>query len=166
MGGFRGLPYVGIVGRYEDQTEKMSYDIHTLNIGKSGENGALKVNGVGVGGTKTLTADTTLTEADAGDILLDAIGEAITLPAPTAGLRYRFLVVEQPATSDWTIVATGALVDGSVTEAGLVQLLAGETTLTIAFANALKGDWVELYSDGTRWFASGQFSVASSFTTA
>jgi len=164
--GLWGTRWIEDIGKWANGYAKVNMLLGKLRIGSATEQGFLEVNGISVGGTKTLTADTTLVSKDAGDILLDAVGEAITLPAPTAGLRYRFLITEAPATSDWVITATGALVDGSVTEAGLVQLLAGETTLTIAFANALKGDWLELYSDGTRWFASGQFSVASSFTTA
>ena len=164
--GLWGTNWMFRKGTWADKSQKVEMTVETLNVGKDGEAGHMTMDGLGFAGTKTLTADTTLTAADAGDILLDAVGEAITLPAPTAGLRYRFLITEAPATSDWVITATDALVDGSVTEAGLVQLQAGETTLTIANANALKGDWLELYSNGTRWFSSGQFSVAASFTTA
>ena len=119
--------------------------------------------------TTALTADTTLTPADSGKTFwLDAIGEAITLPAvaDSAGVKYKFVVTADGSTTDWTIVADGAYVSGSVTEAGLVQLAAAETTLTIAQANFIPGDWITLESNGSAWFLAGQFSVASSFTTA
>jgi hypothetical protein len=116
---------------------------------------------------KAVTADTTLTYGDSGKtILLDAVGEAITLPAPKAGVNYKFLVTAAVITSSWTVAATGALIYGSVTEAGLVQLASAETTITIVFTKAIQGDWFTLESDGTNWYVAGQLSVAASFTTA
>ena len=116
---------------------------------------------------KAVSADTTLTASDSGKtILLDAVGEAITLPAPAAGLNYKFLVTEAVITTSWTVAATGALIYGSVTEAGLVQLASAETTITIVFTKAIQGDWFTLESDGTNWYVAGQLSVAASFTTA
>ena len=116
---------------------------------------------------KAVTADTTLTVSDSGKtILLDAVGEDILLPAPVAGLNYKFLVTVAVATSSWTVAATGALIYGSVTEAGLVQLASAETTITIVFTKAIPGDWFTLESDGTNWYVAGQLSVAASFTTA
>jgi len=116
---------------------------------------------------RSLTADTTLTAGDSGKtILLDAIGEAILLPVPIAGVNYKFVVTAAIATSSWTVAATGALIFGSVTEAGLVQLASAETTITIVFTKAIAGDWFTLESDGTNWYLAGQLSVAASFTTA
>ena len=66
----------------------------------------------------------------------------------------------------WGGAATGALIYGSVTEAGLVQLASAETTITIVHTKAIPGDWFTLESDGTNWYVAGQLSVASSFTTA
>lgn len=116
---------------------------------------------------RTLSVDTTLTASDSGKtIYLDEVGEAITLPAPIAGVHYKFVVSEDIETSSWTVVATGALIFGSVTEAGLVQLSSAETTLTIVFTKAIIGDWFTLECDGTNWHLAGQLSVAASFTTA
>lgn len=116
---------------------------------------------------KAVTVDTTLTYSDIGKtILLDAVGEAILLPAPLAEANYKFLVTAAVITTSWTVAATGALIYGSVTEAGLVQLASAETTITIVFTNAIQGDWFTLESDGTNWYLAGQLSVAGSFTTA
>ena len=116
---------------------------------------------------KSLTADTTLSASDSGKtILLDAVGEAITLPAATAGLNYKFLVTAAVITSAWTVAAAAAVIYGSVTEAGLVQLSSAETTLTVVHTKAIQGDWFTLESDGTNWYLAGQLSVAGSFTTA
>lgn len=119
--------------------------------------------------SRALTADTTLLIADSGNVIfLDAVGEAITLPAvaDSAGVRLKFVVTAAVATSAWTIVADAAKVYGSVTEAGLVQLASAETTLTIVHTKAIQGDWITLESDGVNWYLAGQFSVAASFTTA
>jgi hypothetical protein len=116
---------------------------------------------------KSVTADTTLSKSDTGKtVLLDAIGEAILLPAPFAGGHYKFLVTAAVITTPWTVAATGAIVYGSVTEAGLVQLSSAETTLTVVHTKSIQGDWFTLESDGTNWYLAGQFSVADSFTTA
>jgi len=116
-----------------------------------------------------LSVDTTLTPADSGKTLyLDAVGEAITLPAvaDSAGVKFKFLVTEAVITSSWVITADAAKIYGSVTEAGLVQLASAETAITIVFTKAIQGDWFTLESDGTNWYVGGQFSVAASFTTA
>jgi len=119
--------------------------------------------------SRALTADTTLTVADSGKtIFLDAVGEAITLPAvaDSAGVKLKFVVTAPVATTSWTVTADSAKIYGSVTEAGLVQLLSAETTITIVFTKAIQGDWFTLESDGTNWYCAGQLSVAASFTTA
>ena len=115
---------------------------------------------------KSLTADTTLTYSDTGKtILLDAVGEAITLPAPLAGISYKFLVTADVITSAWVITATGAILEGGVTEAGIIQLCAGKTSINLVHTKASQGDVVTLESDGTNWYVNGQLSVAASFTT-
>jgi hypothetical protein len=119
--------------------------------------------------SRALTADTTLTVADSGKtIFLDAVGEAITLPAVAdcAGVKLKFVVTAAVITSAWTIAADSAKIYGSVTEAGLVQLASAETTMTIVHTKAIQGDWITIESDGTNWYLAGQFSVAASFTTA
>ena len=120
--------------------------------------------------TVALTADTTLTAADSGKVFfLDATGEEILLPAVgvSAGVKYKFIVTAAVAVSSWTIVATTAKIYGQVVEAGLVQLAAAETTITLVHTSkATIGDWLTLESDGTNWYVAGQFAVAASFTTA
>ena len=120
--------------------------------------------------TKAVTVDTTLTVADTGKtIFLDAVGEAVTLPAvaDSAGVEFRFIVTAAVITTDWTITADAAKIYGSVTEAGLVQLSSAETTITLVkTSKATFGDWITLTSDGTNWYLAGQLSVAGSLTTA
>ena len=115
----------------------------------------------------SLTADTTLTASDSGKtILLDAIGEAITLPSPIAGVNYRFICTVTAVTTDWTVVASGAIVYGSVTVAGAVVAASAETTTTLVVAKFLPGDWVTFESDGTNWYVAGQVVTAAGCTFA
>lgn len=116
---------------------------------------------------KAVSVDTTLTAGDSGKtILLDAVGEAITLPAAEAGLSFKFLVTAAVITTAWTVASPSANIYGSVTEAGLVQLASAETTITVVHTKAIQGDWFTLESDGTNYYVAGQLSVAASFTTA
>ena len=103
-----------------------------------------------------LSADTTLTAADSGTtFFLDAIGEAITLPAVSAGVEYKFICDTTTATSDWTITAPAAVIYGSAQVAGAVIAASAESVITCVVAKFLPGDWVSLVSDGTKWFVEG-----------
>lgn len=115
------------------------------------------------GKSTNLTADTTLGVADSGGIFyLDAIGEAITLPAVgvSADVSYEFICSVTAVTTDWTITAATAIIQGSVTVAGVVIPAADESLITLVVAKFLPGDWVKLNCDGTNWYASGQVVTA------
>jgi len=116
---------------------------------------------------KAISADTTLTASESSKtILLDAIGEAITLPSPTAGLRYKFLCTVTTATTDWTIVSSTNVIYGSAQVAGAVIAASAENTITLVVAKFLPGDWVSLESDGTNWYVEGSVvtTVGCTFT--
>ena len=116
---------------------------------------------------KAISVDTTLTASDSGKIIsLDAVGEAITLPAPVAGLNYIFECNTTTATSDWVITATGAIIYGSAQVAGAVVAASAETTVTLVVAKFLPGDWVRLRSDGTKWYVEGSVVTAAGCTFA
>lgn len=105
---------------------------------------------------KAISADTTLTASESGKIIsLDAIGEAITLPAPVSGFIYEFECNTTTATTDWVITATGAIIYGSVEVAGAVVAASAETTVTLVVAKFLPGDWIRLRTDGTKWYIAG-----------
>lgn len=119
------------------------------------------------GGQMAITADTVLTAADSNKtILLDAIGEAITLPAvaTSAGVKYKFLCTVTTATSNWTIVAATAKIYGSAQVAGAVVAASANTTITLVVAKFLPGDWVTLESDGTNWYVEGSVVTAAGCT--
>lgn len=114
---------------------------------------------------ETLTADKTLTAEDSGKVfLLDAIGEDLVLPAVQDGLNYKFICQVTTVTTDWTITAATAVVQGSVTVAGVVIPAAAESLITLVVAKFLPGDWITLESDGTNWYVAGQVVTALGIT--
>lgn len=114
---------------------------------------------------EAITADTTLTVDDSGKIFtLDAIGEAITLPAATAGLEYEFIGSATTATTNWTITATASVIYGSAEVAGAIVACAAKDTITLVIAKFLAGDKIKLVSDGTNWYVSGNVVTALGVT--
>ncbi len=116
---------------------------------------------------EVLTADTTLTVEDSGKtFLLDSVGEAITLPTVTAGVKYKFVCQATTATSDWTITAATSVIYGSAQVAGAVIAASAENTITLVVAKFLPGDWITLESDGTNWYVEGSVvtTVGCTFT--
>jgi hypothetical protein len=114
---------------------------------------------------KAISADTVLTASDSGKvILLDAVGEAITLPAVAAGLNYKFLCTADIITSAWTITAASKVISGSAQVAGAVVAAAIEDVITIVHTKALIGDWVTVESDGSAWYVEGSAVTAASIT--
>jgi len=117
---------------------------------------------------RALTADTTLTAADSGDIFTLVTAVDVTLPAPGTGLRYRFLVKENTPATACTVVATSTLCFGSclADTNGTLSLVAngtpgtGFTTATI-HADTEQGAWLEYTSDGTNWYVHGSGTTAS-----
>ena len=117
---------------------------------------------------ESITGAKTLSTLDNGQTFLlnAAAGAAITLPAPFAGGRYKFITALNFITTDWVITATGALMNGNVQEAGAVQVVTAATTINLELAAESLGDHIELVSDGISWFVSGSFALAASVTPA
>lgn len=114
---------------------------------------------------KSISADTTLTASESGKvILLDGIGEVITLPAVEAGLNYKFICTVTAVTTDWTIVAATAVIQGSAQVAGAVVAASDESLITLVVAKFLPGDWVTLESDGTNWYVEASVVTAAGCT--
>lgn len=119
--------------------------------------------------TKIAAFTVPITENGMTYVLSLAGGFATTLPSPRSGLKYRF-VVGISNTGAHTIVASGAIVFGSVSSADLnaasdaALSATGITTVTLAANKSVKGDWIELVSDGTAWFLSGNCTVFDAVT--
>jgi hypothetical protein len=131
-------------------------------------------NAVGGGSLKAavLAGDTTLTAAHQGfTLFLDAATEfAVTLPAPYLGAEFKFVVANAPESASYTVVTAGAAeiivghVLASEAAAGDTETTAGGTTITFVDAKSVVGDWAEVVSDGTTWFASGRAAVVAGIT--
>ena len=140
-----------------------------VEIGTSTGGGGLKVAGVQQNfGVEALTAARTITAADNGltFALTGVVGYALTLPAPAAGLKYKFIVQDLFATTDWVVTATGAIMFGTVMELSTVQAVAAATTINLELAADTIGDWIAVESDGTNWYVTGACAQAASVTPA
>lgn len=115
---------------------------------------------------KTVSDDATLDASDSGKlIVLDADeGAEITLPDVAEGLKYKFVVGSAFATTDWTIVAESAVIQGTVIVNGASVLGENEDTITFDAGSEKVGDWVLVESDGTNWYITGIGSGAGSIT--
>ena len=124
---------------------------------------------VGSGSVESITAAKTLTVKDDNGktfILNADPGVGITLPAPSAGCTFKFITGATFATTDWVITATGAIMYGSIQEAGAQQTVSAATTINLELAAEAIGDYLEMVSDGTNWYVSGMFATALSVTPA
>lgn len=101
------------------------------------------------------SADTTLTVAQSGAIVqMGVAGLDITLPAATAsaGVGYKFVVSAAVATTNMTIIGDAAdLIEGTLIVAGAVVDCDASDVLTFVIDGENIGDYVEVYSDGTKW---------------
>lgn len=113
-----------------------------------------------------VTAVNTLTYGECGKtVFLNSGTEfATTLPAPSAGCSFEFIVKAAPAGQAYTVVTSGGanLIDGSATVNGAAVAAVNEDTITFTASAAVSGDWVRLISDGTNWYVSGQGVAATS----
>jgi hypothetical protein len=131
-------------------------------------------NSVSGGRMKILTAASTLTHNDNGSIFfLNSATEFVTtLPAPFLGAEFTFIVKAAPSGASYTVVSSSSanIIKGMVNPAAAAAGDTGTTDDTITFVDsqAVAGDMVMLFSDGTSWFAQAFSRVAAgiTFTTA
>lgn len=151
-------------------------------IGVDADTGDLKFNASGTIQTvsyvgkpapvATVAATKTVTAAESGStfFLNHATEFVTTLPAPAAGLHYRFVCANAPETASYTIVTASSanLFAGSVSTAqdagGTSASDDDGDTITFVDSKAVVGDWVEVVSDGTTWFVSGNCKVFDGIT--
>lgn len=124
--------------------------------------------------TEVVTATNVITAAESGSVffLASATEFVSTLPAPAAGLRFTFIVSAAPSGASYTIVTHDGsdLIHGVASSAadagGSVDTTAGTAADTITFVDgqALKGDLVHLWCDGTSWYAMGMCSDEDAIT--
>lgn len=148
-----------------------------LTLGKGATIEATTIGGlktaVPLGATETRTAATTLTAADNGKtIFLNSATEfATTLPQPAAGLAFTFIVSAAPSGASYTIVTASSsnIILGNVVtsqDAGGTadSETSGGDTISLVDGKAVVGDKVEVYCNGTNWFAYGTCKVFDAIT--
>ena len=110
---------------------------------------------------ETVAAANVITASESGSVffLNDATEFASTLPAPAAGLHFKFVVTGAPAGADYTITtnASANIIKGGVvcSDGNAGDTTTGEDTVSFKDGVALAGDWVAFDCDGTNWFISG-----------
>lgn len=117
-----------------------------------------------------LTATRTVLASENGATfyLNSATEFATTLPAPFLGARYTFIVKAAPASASYTIVTASSanIIKGTQYVCADAAGDAGtaDDTITLVDGQAVAGDRVELWSDGTSWFANAFTAVAAGLT--
>lgn len=114
--------------------------------------------------TEVVTATNVIAASESGStFFLNSATEFVsTLPAAAAGLRFRFIVTAAPSGASYTIVtnASANIIKGNIVSSqdaggnGDSETSGGDT-ISFVDAKAVAGDMVELYCDGTNWFAYG-----------
>lgn len=123
---------------------------------------------------EVVTTTNPLTAAESGFtfFLNSATGFVTTLPAPAAGLRYKFIVgATAPSSGNHTIVTTtsanviiGALSGSEVDDTVDFDSIADGDTISFVASSAVSGDWAEVISDGTNWYVTGHSVVRAGVT--
>lgn len=117
--------------------------------------------------TTAATAYTITAAQNGTTFLLSGTGGTINLPSVTdnSGLEYTF-IINGAFSTDYVITAQTAVLNGTIMEAGVVQLVAADTTITIEDGVEVIGDYINVICDGTSWFVKGSTSTAASVTPA
>ena len=114
-----------------------------------------------------VSASASLNLSDSGKVFkISGTGYTLTLPAPSAGWKAKFIVsgafstdfvVQSPASNRDTING-GVIVNGAIVEADAVDRVTFEDD-----AESI-GDFIEIHSGGTNYFLFGNGNAASSIT--
>jgi hypothetical protein len=126
-----------------------------------------------VRGYEIVTAANTILDTECGTtfFLNSATEFASTLPAPAEGCYFKFVVIAAPSGASYTVATNG----GSDVLIGGVNELEVDTgddgpyqadadTITFADGVSVVGDYVEMVSDGTSWYFTGQTNADGGVT--
>ena len=119
----------------------------------------------------TLTAAYTVLASDSGKVfMINSAGGAFNVTLPTSledGLFYKFISVD--TTADVQILSTTDIIDivglDSETDAGFSSAGTAKGKIILEAAGH-KSQYVNLYCDGTGWYAEGMASVDDGITVA
>lgn len=117
--------------------------------------------------TNTLSTATTLTNADSGKTftLSGSAGVAITLPSVAVdGFNARFIVGSAFATTNFTLVAPTAIIQGGGIVNSVFVPASNENTISFVASAETIGDYISIVSDGTNYYVNGVGALAGSIT--
>lgn len=144
------------------------YSVSDTNTG-AGTAEKIHLNSLGAA-AETLTAATTLTSTDCGKTLFLAASTEFNteLPGAIAGCSFSIIVASPPSGASYTISAPAAAsMVGSVNVASSVGALvassSGTLSATFIASAAINGDRIDLESDGTLWYVTGNVGGPSGF---
>ena len=115
----------------------------------------------------SVSAAVTLTSADSGKWyeLAASAGVVVTLPAVESGLNFRFVVANAFDTSNYVIdSAEGDNIDGILVVNGASVAASGEDQINFVASAESVGDFIDMWSDGNKWYVSGIGNSAGSIT--
>ena len=115
----------------------------------------------------TIAAARVLTESDSGkEFTLSATaGAQVTLPAVAKkGFKAKFTVGAAFATTNWTIKSLTNIIQGSADVNSTLVSGANENTISFVATAETIGDFIEIYSDGTNFYAYGIAAAAGGIT--
>jgi len=106
----------------------------------------------------------TLDMGDSGKIymLYSTVARTITLPAVSAGLKFKFIATDTTADSSIATSEGTALIKGGA-ECGDAYLTLAGTTIIVEAAGSV-GDHLDFICDGTYWYVSGHGTHDASFS--
>lgn len=116
---------------------------------------------------ETISTARVLTEFDSGKefTLSASAGANVTLPAVAKkGFKAKFTVGSAFATTNWTIVSATNVIQGSADVNSTLVPASNENTISFVASAETIGDFIELYSDGTNFYAYGIGAGAGAIT--
>ena len=116
---------------------------------------------------ETISTARVLTEFDSGKefTLSASAGAQVTLPAVTKkGFKAKFTVGSAFATTNWTIVSSTNVIQGSADVNSTLVPASNENTISFVASAESIGDYVEIHSDGTNFYAYGIGAGAGAIT--
>lgn len=117
--------------------------------------------------TNTVAVATTLTASDSSKVftLNAAAGVAITLPSVAVdGFNAKFIVGAAFATTNFTIVAPTAKIQGGAIVNSVFVPASDENTISFVASAESIGDYIEIVSDGVNFYVNGVGALAGSIT--
>ena len=116
-------------------------------------------------------AHTVLASESGKTFMLSATGGTVAITLPTTletGLNYKFVVKENTPSNAITIAAGSAIIDLVMKDAGgdASNSTAGTAVSNlIVGTSATQGDMINLFTDGTTWYAEALSGINNAITT-